>query len=296
MYVDSGSSDNSVSFARSLGIPVVELDSNLPFTAARARNAGFDAVLNLHATVEFVQFVDGDCELFDDWINKAIQALSKNPNVAIVSGRRIERYPEASIYNALMDIEWNTPIGETKAVLGDMCFRVSAFKEVGGFSNDVIAAEDDDICIRTRLLGYKILRLDGDMSMHDANILTWSQWHLRQKRGGFAFAAVYDKYHKSGEAYFLKELIRVVVWAAVIPTALLLSILVEPRLAILIVMAVTILIARTIFKRRRLGSTLRVSCGYAVSVYIGKFSEFSGVLEYLKRKFERQPVQLIEYK
>ncbi|HLV68484.1 MAG TPA: glycosyltransferase, partial [Polyangiaceae bacterium] len=41
VYVDSGSTDDSVARARALGADVVELDTNTPFTAARARNAGF---------------------------------------------------------------------------------------------------------------------------------------------------------------------------------------------------------------------------------------------------------------
>lgn len=40
IYVDSGSTDNSVAEARARGAEVVELDMSIPFTAARARNAG----------------------------------------------------------------------------------------------------------------------------------------------------------------------------------------------------------------------------------------------------------------
>ena len=43
VYVDSGSADGSVSKARRAGSDVVELDARIPFTAARARNAGFRA-------------------------------------------------------------------------------------------------------------------------------------------------------------------------------------------------------------------------------------------------------------
>ena len=40
VYVDSGSTDGSVQYAKEFGISVVELDLTRPFTAARARNAG----------------------------------------------------------------------------------------------------------------------------------------------------------------------------------------------------------------------------------------------------------------
>ena len=40
VYVDSGSSDGSAALAEARGAEVVALDMTLPFTAARARNAG----------------------------------------------------------------------------------------------------------------------------------------------------------------------------------------------------------------------------------------------------------------
>src|SRR6266480_1395116 len=48
VYVDSGSTDGSPDAARRLGATVVALDMSLPFTAARARNEGFAALMRLH--------------------------------------------------------------------------------------------------------------------------------------------------------------------------------------------------------------------------------------------------------
>ena len=44
VYVDSGSTDGSAQWARDHGADVVELDMSVPFTAARARNAGFQTI------------------------------------------------------------------------------------------------------------------------------------------------------------------------------------------------------------------------------------------------------------
>lgn len=44
VYVDSGSTDDSVAAAHAAGAQVVALDMDRPFTAARARNAGFEAL------------------------------------------------------------------------------------------------------------------------------------------------------------------------------------------------------------------------------------------------------------
>ena len=73
VYVDSGSTDGSLELARSLGADTVELDLSIPFTAARARNEGFARLLGLAPAVEFVQFVDGDCELVDRWLQRVPQ-------------------------------------------------------------------------------------------------------------------------------------------------------------------------------------------------------------------------------
>src|SRR3954468_6907996 len=90
VYVDSGSSDNSVALAKSLGVHVVELDLSTPFTAARARNEGFARVRQVEPNLEFVQFVDGDCEIVEGWIAKAAAELAARPRAAIVCGRRRE--------------------------------------------------------------------------------------------------------------------------------------------------------------------------------------------------------------
>jgi len=111
VYVDSGSTDNSVALARREAVTVVELAVPPNFTAARARNAGLAELLADDPDLEFVQMIDGDCEVQRGWIDAALKALRDEPDCALVFGRRRERYPERSVYNALCDDEWNAPIG-----------------------------------------------------------------------------------------------------------------------------------------------------------------------------------------
>jgi len=75
VYVDSGSSDQSVELARSMNVEIVELDMSRPFTAGRARNEGFARLLAINGGVEFVQFVDGDCELSAEWLSRALAEM-----------------------------------------------------------------------------------------------------------------------------------------------------------------------------------------------------------------------------
>lgn len=188
VYVDSGSSDNSIALAREFGADVVSLDDSRPFTAARARNAGFEHLREHCPGTTLVQFIDGDCELHPQWIGTAIAVMQRMPDAAIVCGRRQEKAPEASIYNRLCDIEWNTPPGEASACGGDAMIRAEALAAVRGFSPRLIAGEEPDLCHRLRREGWKIYRLGCAMTRHDAAMLRFGQWWQRNRRSGHALA------------------------------------------------------------------------------------------------------------
>ena len=98
IYVDSGSADGSTARARDLGAVVVDLDLSTPFTAARARNAGWAHALEIAPETQFVQFIDGDCELAPGWLEAARTAIAADPKLAVICGRRRERFPEATIW------------------------------------------------------------------------------------------------------------------------------------------------------------------------------------------------------
>jgi len=93
VYVDSASTDGSVQMARALGATVIELDPRRPFNAGRARTEGFRHLYAMLPDLDYVQFVDGDCEVVEGWLDKAAAFLDTNPDVAVVAGRRRERYP-----------------------------------------------------------------------------------------------------------------------------------------------------------------------------------------------------------
>jgi hypothetical protein len=84
---------------------------------ARAQRR-FERLLEEAPATELVQFVDADCALSPGWLETATRALRENPDVAVVCGRRRERFPETSVYNRLCDVEWDTPVGEARACGG----------------------------------------------------------------------------------------------------------------------------------------------------------------------------------
>ena len=205
--------------ARSLGNYVVELDTRIPFTAARARNEGFERLCQVTPNLPYVQFVDGDCEVAAGWLENAVAFLDLHRDVAVVCGRRRERYPARSIYNMLCDIEWNTPVGEAKACGGDALMRAEAFEKVGRYRADLIAGEEPELCVRLRRAGWRIWRLDCEMTLHDAAMTRFSQWWRRALRGGYAFAQGAYLHGATPERHCVWESRRAWLWGLWLPLA-----------------------------------------------------------------------------
>jgi glycosyltransferase involved in cell wall biosynthesis len=150
VYVDSGSTDGSQDFARSLGFTVLDLDPAQEFTAARARNLGISHIASNYPEVRYVQTVDGDCEVVTGWADEARSKLEDQLELAVVFGRRRERFPRRNIYHRACEIEWNVPRGRADSCGGDALFRLQPVTDVQGFNPQLIAGEEPDLCYRLR--------------------------------------------------------------------------------------------------------------------------------------------------
>lgn len=293
VYVDSGSNDGSPQHAAQCGATVVALDNTRPFTAARARNAGLALLLVLAPATEFVQFIDGDCELAAGWLPAALAFMRQHSEVAAACGRRRERFPQASVYNQLCDIEWNTPIGAARACGGDVLMRVSALQQVGGYRADLIAGEEPELCVRLRAAGWQVHRLDADMTWHDAAMTRFGQWWQRSKRAGHAFAEGYALHGTPPERHCRREVMRPWFWAAALPLAALLGLAVFGAPAILLLAAYPVQLVRQAL-RQPAAAPLR----WRLPVFqlIGKAAELQGQLLYWWNQRAGRNAPLIEYK
>jgi GT2 family glycosyltransferase len=225
VYVDSGSGDGSPEVARRLGIPVVELDSCRPFSAARGRNEGLAEALRHWPEIGYVLFLDGDCTLDPGFPAAAIAKFEQRPDCAIVTGHLAERFPEASVYNRLCAIEWRSPAGQIEnmnALGGIMAARVSALQAVDGFNEEAIAGEEPDLGVRLSLAGYSIFKIDAPMATHDAQIMTFGQWWKRAVRGGHALAHRYARHGRSPLREGRREFLSDVFWGLTLPLVALL--------------------------------------------------------------------------
>ncbi|MBL9067147.1 MAG: glycosyltransferase [Sphingopyxis sp.] len=305
VYVDSGSTDGSVAFARSIGVAVLSLDMSIGFTAARARNVGWRHIVDDPAwDAEFIQFIDGDCELNADWIDKALAAMHAEAGVAAVFGRRRERFPGRSIYNRMCDDEWNVPVGIVAACGGDALFRVAALKAANGYSDDLIAGEEPDLCLRLARLDWFVRRIDGEMTLHDANILRFGSWWQRAKRGGFAYAAHVLRHGARSDPQWRRQLKSIVFWGFIWPlsggiAAIMVALwnsLAGAMLFALLIAGYAVQIARVAARKQGGGFGWRFALCYGALIVIGKFAEFRGAMQcWISHILHRQN-RLIEYK
>lgn len=296
VYVDSGSTDGSVAKARALGVTVVELDMSVPFTMARGRNTGFQHLMDHFPDLAYVQFIDGDCVLLPGWVDQAVAGLGQAKDLAIVCGRRRERFPEASPYNRLADMEWNTPVGETKACGGDMLARVEAIKAVGGYNPNMICGEEPEMCIRLRRKGWRIQRIDADMTLHDAAMTHFGQWWKRSIRGGWAVAEGNAMYGEPPEAYMVKETKSGWLWGVVIPTVALALAWPTHGLSLMLLLGYVVLGWRIYRYRRGQGDQPGHARIYAFFCTLSKLPQAIGQSRYWLNRWRNKPAELIEYK
>lgn len=295
VYVDSGSTDGSVAFARAQGLLVVELPQDRPFTAARARNAGAAALFAQAPDTAFIQMIDGDCQLDAGWIDTARAALEREPALAVVFGRRRERFPERSIYNRLCDEEWDVPVGRVEACGGDALFRRAAFEAAGGYASDLIAGEEPDLCLRmARDGGWRVRRIGAEMTHHDAAMTRFGQWWRRTRRAGHAYAEHVARHGAQAFPGWRRQVRSVLAWGLALPLTIVAALTVSPWVALLLALAYPAQVARLAWRARRKG--MRYALASAGFLVLGKFAGLAGLLQYRFGRLTGRRAGLIEYK
>jgi len=303
VYVDSGSSDGSAEFASRHGALVVNLLAEGGFTAAKARNAGWRLLLERGHPPQYVQFLDGDCILDANWISAAKAKLDDCSEVAVVFGRRRERFPERSLYNRLCNDEWNVAIGQTLSCGGDALVRLSALEEVGGYNSCLIAGEEPDLCLRLRQQGWQVWRIDAEMTLHDAAITKFRQWWLRTRRAGHAFAEHVRRNGSTAIPEWRRQLISIMIWGLVWPAGLAVLLAAAayasgvwlPGIA-LWVAALVSQWARISYRKFRANGDAVFACQYGFMMLLAKVAQLVGVLQFWIGVVRRQHGKIIEYK
>jgi glycosyltransferase involved in cell wall biosynthesis len=300
VYVDSGSTDGSQDLATRYGAQLVLLDPAIGFTAARARNAGLAKLKDHSKATEFIQMIDGDCELNSTWLNSAVKTLAVEPDLAVVFGRTRERFPDRSIYNRQCDDEWNVVVGYADSCGGNAMFRASALTEVGGYTDDLIAGEEPDLCLRLQQRGWKIRCIDAEMVLHDADIGYFSQWWKRARRSGHAYAEHVWRHQDNAFPAWRRQVTSIFIWGLVLPTAILAcglgavffgKVLALP--AVFFGLLYPLQWARVAWRKTDGNQPKAI---YATLIIIGKFAEMSGMTRFYVNRLAGKTSRIIEHK
>ena len=171
--------------------------------------------------------------------------------------------------------------------------RTAAFRQVGGFDPAVLAAEDDELCLRLRRAGWTVVRIAADMGWHDAAMTRFGQWWARAVRCGWAYAQGAALHGRSPDRHFVHERRRAVLWAGVLPV--LMAALAWPTggwslLGLLLYPLSAVRFYRSVRGR---GVPSRDAAAYAVACTLSKCPHLIGIVKYA---LHRGPVRLIEYK
>lgn len=298
VYVDSGSTDDSVVIARSFNAKVVELNPDRPFSAARARNEGFARLLEHCPVARFVQFIDGDCTLLDGWLEAAVNALLEDPKRAAVMGHLSERNADASPYNRLCALEWKSQPGDLQnfgGLGGIAMIRSDVLRQLGGYNLDVIAGEDSELGVRMGLAGYKVTKIDHLMATHDANMTSFQQWWRRAVRAGHAIGQRAHLNGKSALRDCVRERNSTLFWGIGLPCVTVVTALPSQGVSLFALGAYLLLGYRVWRNRRNQGDTRSDALLYTRFLLLAKFANAVGLLRFFLNRIVRR-YEIIEYK
>jgi len=298
VYVDSGSRDASVAIARAHGAELVELDPVRPFTAARARNEGFEHALARRPGLEYVQFVDGDCALMPGWVEAAVAAMDAEPRRAVVIGHLRERDPGRGVYKRLCALEWQSPAGDVSnfgSLGGIMLVRVAPFRALGGFNPVMIAGEDSEFGVRAAAAGCVVTKLDVPMATHEADIHRFAQWWRRSVRSGHAIGQRSSMNGDGPMRDCMRERRSTLFWGIGVPLAAVVAAVPTHGLSLLLLLGYIVLGWRVFRYRRSRGDAPDDARLYAAFNVLGKFAEAIGLLKFFWNRATGS-FRIIEYK
>ena len=295
IYVDSASTDGSPERVAALGVQVIQVQPERP-AAAIGRNAGWQA-----ARAPFILFLDGDTLLHPDFYRRAI-AEFQNPKTAIVWGHRRERYPERSIYQRVLDLDWVYPAGLSEFCGGDALMRRSVLAEVNGYDPQLIAGEEPEMCQRIRSLGYEILHIDCPMTLHDLAITHWGQLAARNAmRAGHAYAEISQRFKNTDFPLWSRDARKNLIHASVLIDVaffgILLSVFFHSVLPALGTLVFYLALAiRSAWKTRWKSSNLTTLFLYGIHSHLQQLPIAAGQLAYYYTRWRGEQRRLIEYK
>jgi hypothetical protein len=139
-----------------------------------------------------------------------------------------------------------------------------------------------------RQAGWRIVRLDAEMTLHDAEMTRVSQWWRRSLRAGHAYAHGAALHGAAPERHKVAETRRALAWGLGVPLAATLGALAVSPFAL----ALWLLWPLQALRLVRRGHPPH----QAAFLVLGKVPEAAGILKYWTGRLLRRDARLIEYK
>ena len=293
LYVDSGSTDDSLQAAREAGATSLALNDPSP-CAAKARNLGWR-----HAQGEFILFLDGDTRLAPGFVRAAMAAL-KNDALCAAWGHRRESNPEQSIYTKVLDLDWVYPVGPSLYFGGDVLVRRCALAQVGGFDPSLKAGEEPELCARLRAHRWTIEHLDVPMTDHDLAVRSFRAYALRCYRSGIAYAEVAHRMNRMGDKLWQMEAARDFrhgMLYALCPFALAAAFAANIALGCMLLLLAMLVVLRSAWQCRWKAPGQALLClQYAVHSHLQKLPALAGQLAWRRARGSHTEIALVEYR
>jgi len=197
LVIDNISSDNTCKIVEN-SFPKVEIirnDRNLGY--GRANNIGLR-----RAKTEFALILNPDAIIFEDSIERVLDFMKNNKEVAIAGTNLLANYPVSKedlekISLKIKNIDrsgiFNGHI--RSGVVGAVMFlKIEVFKNIGFFDENIFMyCEDGEICIRTTKSGYETILVNDSYAFHREGNSSGSKlrnvyrryWHLCWSRAYF---------------------------------------------------------------------------------------------------------------
>ena len=181
ILADSCSTDRTIALAMKYPVRIVQLVN------ANERCCGVGPQLGYqHSSGEFIYIIDGDMQLFNGFLEEALDILALRPDVAGVGGRVVELNTESLEYvSREQRAAGHRQAGSVDRLDGGGLYRRSAIEEAGYFSDrNLHSYEEYDLGVRLRSLGWKLWRVPhGAVNHfgHDAPpyVLLMRRWRTR---------------------------------------------------------------------------------------------------------------------
>ena len=177
LVIDHSSTDRTAELARAAGARVLPISTG---KIGAVRNAGLAA-----AKGEFVAYVDGDCSVPATWLQTAVSLLESDESIGAIGGPCLSPSDGTWVERSLAPSTTGPGYARHVKAIATSSFiaRTLLLREEGGFDEELVSGEDDDMSNRIRSRGLALVSASDCHIVHHGYPKTWRNtlkkeiWH-----------------------------------------------------------------------------------------------------------------------